>query len=327
MAESENSSENVNTGGESSDFSEGTLPSFEGVESQVDCAVCGSAMQRPMWTVSDTLLGSTEKYRIVRCPDCGTMRMSPRPAFELRRQSFSDLYPLFDWALGRKRPQPEQLMKRYTNQIREINQRQRPGKLLDIGCGDGYFMLGMQQRGWEVHGIELNEKVAAYARDQLGLDVRAGAEHELDWGGSYDCITLLGVLEDVDDPIACLTRCFEHLNDGGLLVVQTHNIGSWEARLFGPHWFNIEAPRHVWHFSPVTLERLLNNNRFKQEHLIHYGADFVTMRSIENRRGRVFPSSFLDRIIRKTIVAPAAVITPKLGQGIEIESYSRKNGS
>jgi SAM-dependent methyltransferase len=251
--------------------------------------------------------------------------MSPRPAFDERRRSFSDLYPLFDWALGRKRANADDMIRRYTNQIREINERQRPGKLLDVGCGDGYFLLGMQRRGWEVRGIELHEKVAAYARDEVGLDVMTGAEHEVDWGGKYDCITIMGVLEDVDDPNACLGRCLEHLNDDGLLVVQTHNVGSWEARLFGPHWFNIEAPRHVWHFSPKTLEQILRNNGFNQEQLLHYGAAFVTQRSIENRRGKVFPSSILDRAIRKTIVMPAAVITPKLGQGIEIESYSRKS--
>lgn len=299
---------------------------FEEAERQIDCAVCGSALQRPMWNVRDTLLGSPEQYRIVRCPECGTLRMSPRPPFNERRRAFSDLYPLFDWALGRKRAQAEQRIARFAPQIAELNRRQRPGKLLDVGCGDGYFLLGMQRRGWEASGIELHEKVAAYARDELGLDVRGGAEHEVDWGGKYDCIVLMGVIEDVDDPNACLLRCAEHLNDGGLLMVQTHNIDCWEARYFGPCWFNIEAPRHVWHFSPETLKKLLQNNGFNQADLLHYGAAFVTERSIENKRGKVFPSSAIDRVLRKAVVAPAAKIAPILGQGIMIESYSRKSG-
>jgi len=303
------------------------ISTFEEAERQVDCAVCGSSLQRPMWSVRDSLLGSAGEYRIVRCPECGTLRMSPRPVYEERRQSFSDLYPLFDWALGRKRAQADQRIGRFAAQIGEISNRQRPGRLLDVGCGDGYFMLGMQRRGWEVAGIELHEKVAAYARDELGLDVRGGAEHEADWDGKYDCITLFGVIEDVDDPNASLKRCYDHLADGGLLVVQTHNIASWEARHFGPDWFNIEAPRHVWHFAPDTLKMLLQNNGFRQEELLHYGAAFVTERSIENRRGKVFPSSAVDRFIRKAVVAPAAKIAPKLGQGIMIESYCRKAGT
>lgn len=301
--------------------------SLKSLRTSPGCAVCGSALQRPMWAVRDTLLGSPDEYSIVRCLECGTLRMSPRPAFDERRQSFSDLYPLFDWALGRKRAHAEQRIARFGAQIDEISRRQRPGKLLDIGCGDGYFLLGMQRRGWEVTGIELHEKVAAYARDELGLDVRGGAEHEVDWGGRYDCITLLGVIEDVDDPNACLERCFDHLREGGLLVVQTHNIGCWEARFFGPHWFNIEAPRHVWHFSPATLKKLLQSNGFRQDDLLHYGAAYVTERSIENRRGRVFPASVLDRLLRKAVVVPAAGIMPKLEQGIMIESYCRKAAS
>jgi len=296
------------------------------IETTPKCAVCGSAAQRPVWTVKDTLLNFPGRFKIVRCPQCNTLRMSPRPPFAERRAAFSDLYPLFDWALGRKWCEPEERIARFRPQIEQINRRRRPGRLLDVGCGDGYFLLGMKHRGWEVRGIELHEKVAAYARDTLGLDVLAGAEHEVEWGGPYDCITLFGVIEDVDDPNACLSRCFNNLTDDGLLVVQTHNIDSWEAKYFGPDWFNVEAPRHVWHFAPPTLRRLLENNRFKQDDLLHYGAEYVTERSIENRRGKVFPSSTFDRILRKLIIVPAARLLPHLGQGIMIEAYSGKAG-
>jgi cyclopropane fatty-acyl-phospholipid synthase-like methyltransferase len=250
--------------------------------------------------------------------------MSPRPPFNERRKAFSDDYPLFDWALGRKQAAAEERIARFGAQIAQINRRQRRGRLLDIGCGDGYFMLGMQRRGWETRGIELHEGVAAFAREQLGLDVAAGAEHEVEWGGPYDCITLLGVIEDLDDPNACLERCQESLAPDGLLVVQTHNIESLEARWFGPDWFNVEAPRHVWHFSPGTLSMLLENNRFHQTDLLHYGSSYVTEQSIGNRRGGPFPASTLDRIMRRALVAPAARLMPRLKQGIMIESYSRK---
>ena len=298
--------------------------SFAEAEEQIDCAVCGSAAQRPAWTVRDTLLEFPGEHRIVRCPDCGTLRMTPRPPFEERRKAFSDLYPLFDWALGRKHAEADSRIARFHEQIAQITRRHRPGKLLDVGCGDGYFMLGMKRRGWEVKGIELHEKVAAYASDELDLDVIGGAEDEVDWGGSYDCITLMGVIEDVDDPNACLMRCREHLAEDGLLMVQTHNIASLEARWFGADWFNIEAPRHVWHFTPQSLKRLLENNGFSERDLLHYGAAYVTERSIENRRGKVFPSSLFDRVVRKAVVGPAAKVLPKLGQGIMIESYSSK---
>ncbi len=292
----------------------------------VPCAVCGSAAAIPQWGVRDMLLGSPGLFKIVRCPQCGTLRMSPRPPFTERRKAFSDLYPLFDWALGRKQAEPRERIARFSAQISEINARHRPGRLLDVGCGDGYFMLGMKERGWQVRGIELNGNVAAYARGELGLDVAGGAEHEAEWGGPYDCITLFGVLEDVDDPNACLQRCALNLAPGGLLVVQTHNIRSWEARFFGPAWFNIEAPRHVWHFLPPSLRRLLENNRLEQEDLLHYGAAYVTEKSIENRRGRVFPASLLDRGLRKLVVIPAARILPRLRQGIMIEAYCRTSG-
>ncbi len=288
-----------------------------------ECAVCGSRLARKRWTVRDTLLDAPGEFTIVTCGNCGTLRLSPRPPFAERRQAFADGYPLYDWALGRKQAPAAERVDRFRAQIAAIGRMQAPGRLLDVGCGDGYFMLGMQQRGWQVRGIELHPEVAAFARDQLGLDVVAGAEHEVPWGGPYDCITLFGVLEDVDDPNACLARCRQSLAPGGLLVVQTHNIDSWEARLFGPHWFNVEAPRHVWHFGPRTLGRLLENNRFHQQELLHYGAAYVTEQSIANRRGGPFPASFLDRLVRKVVVVPAAALAPRLRQGIMIEAYCR----
>lgn len=288
------------------------------------CAVCGDTSHSLVWTVEDTLLGHPGRYNIVRCLTCGTLRVFPLPPFNERRRSFSDDYPLFDWALGRKSASAEERIARFHPQIEKINRLQRPGRLLDVGCGDGYFMKGMENLGWQARGIELNEKVAAFAREELALDVVGGAEHEVEWQGPYDVITLFGVLEDLDDPNDCLQRCFENLSDYGLLVVQTHNIASWEARFFGGDWFNIEAPRHLWHFSPGTLKELLERRRFTVNDVLHYGATYVTERSIENRRGRGFPSSAFDRVIRKVLVMPAAKVMPRLGQGIMIEAYCRK---
>ena len=288
------------------------------------CAVCGSAVATPAWRAPDKLLGGGQAYNFIRCDTCGTIRMSPRPPFTVRRKAFSDEYPLFDWALDRKQADADERIARFSAQIGQINLRRRPGRLLDVGCGDGYFLLGMQRRGWKVRGIELHEGVAAYARDQLGLDITAGAEHEAEWGGPFDCITLFGIIEDVDDPNELLSRCYDNLDDGGLLVVQTHNIASWEARYFKGDWFNVEAPRHVWHFAPETLQLLLQKNRFKPVDLLHYSTEYVTERSIENRRGRKFPSSALDRIMRKAVLVPAARLLPRVGQGIMIESYCRK---
>jgi SAM-dependent methyltransferase len=132
----------------------------------------------------------------------------------------------------------------------------RPASLLDFGCGDGGFLLAASAKGWSAKGVEITPK---HARSK-GLDV---VERIEDTAGSFDLITLWHSLEHVRSPREVLGTLSTRLAPGGRMIVSVPNFDSHQARLFGAKWFHLDVPRHLFHFTPLALERLFDICGFK----------------------------------------------------------------
>jgi SAM-dependent methyltransferase len=118
--------------------------------------------------------------------------------------------------------------------------------------------------GWKVSGLEPSLEASAYARDQLGLEVYRGTVEEVDFPAQrFDVITLWNVLEHLPDPNTILQRLSGWLKPDGLLVYNTPNLDSLDARLFGQFWIGYELPRHFVVFSRRSLTQLLARSGFK----------------------------------------------------------------
>jgi 2-polyprenyl-3-methyl-5-hydroxy-6-metoxy-1,4-benzoquinol methylase len=128
------------------------------------------------------------------------------------------------------------------------------GRLLDIGCGNGAFLVGMRDRGWEVVGVEPDPVASQMARERHGLQVitetLAGAALPAAFARA---ITLNHVIEHVPDPVALLAMCRRLLQPGGKLVAVTPNVESLCHRLVGVRWSHLDPPRHLHLFSVGTL--------------------------------------------------------------------------
>lgn len=137
--------------------------------------------------------------------------------------------------------------------------------LLDVGCGSGQLLSDAQSVGIEVQGLELSEHGAAAARAR-GVPCVCG---ELKRGifpeNSFDVVRLAHVLEHVPSPLETVRAIREILRPGGALVVMVPNKASLGAALFGPDWYPIQAPAHLWHFSADSLAALLHRAGFVVE--------------------------------------------------------------
>lgn len=139
----------------------------------------------------------------------------------------------------------------------------RPGqRLLDIGCGNGDFLLKARDAGWDVVGVDPDPKAAAAAK-QRGLAVSVGSV-DLFAGESdcFDAITLSHVLEHLHEPAPFIRAVHRLLKPGGVVFVDTPNIESRGARRWGGNWRGLETPRHLVLFSLAGLVGLLRAGGF-----------------------------------------------------------------
>lgn len=137
---------------------------------------------------------------------------------------------------------------------------------LDLGCGDGVFLETADRCGWNVVGVDPDEK-AVKAAKRRGFDVHLGGVDVFeDEEGLFDFITMNHVIEHLHDPFGDLAKCYRLLKPGGRIWIETPNIHSYGHKIFGAHWRGLETPRHLVLFSKKTLHLALQNAGFSTIH-------------------------------------------------------------
>ena len=230
------------------------------------CILCPKGASPPPFLHS-TEGGETFVYR--RCPSCGMVFLSPRPdAAEILGYYRGDYY-----GGGEKKfrswIEAPRLSFAWRRVLRSGGFFPRPGRVLDIGCGQGTYLRLMASRGWRVEGTELAEEPARRAMRE-GVPVSLGEIREGQFAeGALDLVTLWQVIEHLRDPAAVLRRIRPMLRKGGMVAVSTPNVEGLQARVFGGRWFHLDPPRHLYLFSPQTLTRLMREAGFRPVRLGH----------------------------------------------------------
>lgn len=143
------------------------------------------------------------------------------------------------------------------------------GKLLDIGCGTGDYLLTVRDIGWSAQGVEPVEKAARQAKN-TGLLVEWKSYEEVEFPEKYfDVITMWHVLEHFPDPKRVLHKVSKLLKDDGLLLVGIPNYASFDRKVFGVNWNGFEIPLHLFHYTPVSIKNLLESSGFECKKIIH----------------------------------------------------------
>lgn len=239
-----------------------------------DCYVCGARGKILYRDLRDRLFGLPGEWNLKTCsnPKCRLVWLDPMPLEEDIGKAYQNYYTHSEnnsdnQDKGLKETtisnfgQVYRAMLRVTPSHRERKKRSlmyldqvTPGKLLEVGCGNGHLLAQMHARGWEVEGQEVDPKAAAYARDAYRFPVHLGALEELAFSdATFDAIIMNHVIEHVHDPIAFLMECYRVLKANGVLVAVTPNIESYGHKRFGSNWRGLEPPRHIHLFSSSSL--------------------------------------------------------------------------
>lgn len=147
----------------------------------------------------------------------------------------------------------------------------QPGTLLDVGAAAGFLLQGFRDAGWDGEGVEPNAAMARHAREQLGVPVTASSLEEfspaapaVSNASGYDVVSLIQVMAHFVDPNAAIERVAELVRPGGMCLVETWNVRSWTARLFGRQWHEYSPPSVLHWYSPTTLRRVFEPAGFHQ---------------------------------------------------------------
>jgi 2-polyprenyl-3-methyl-5-hydroxy-6-metoxy-1,4-benzoquinol methylase len=140
-----------------------------------------------------------------------------------------------------------------------------PGKLLEIGCGNGRFLREAYEAGWQATGIDFDEHAVSAARSISGVKASVGDLHSMNFGNAvFDAVVMNNVIEHVPNPAEVVAECSRVLRPGGRLVMITPNSWALGYRLFAGDWRSLEIPRHLHIFSPANLKTIARMANFRK---------------------------------------------------------------
>lgn len=203
-------------------------------------------------------------YRMYRCVGCGTAFVDPMPTNQALMEFYSDYHK--GGVDDGNYAEEAKMRSHHATQLQRIRQAFAgdPQRLLDIGCGKGFFMEACAAEGINCKGVEVSDEGARYASEVLGLDVECGdlcqLKHQL---GKFDAATLWGVIEHLPRPVDVLRDAMEVLEPGGLVFVTTGIGYDWLDRLLPGvnQWY--DPPQHLFVFSARGMQICLERAGFE----------------------------------------------------------------
>ena len=210
------------------------------------------------------------------CPICGSSAFVDLKGYT---QHFLSQCNTCDFVFAKKIPSNEELIahyetyprsnsisaitiKRYHELLDKLEPYRKTNNLIDVGCGDGFFLETAKKRNWNVYGTEYTD-IAIKICSEKGISMKQGKLNPKDYPeGFFDVITSFEVIEHINNPMEELQNFSSILRSGGAVYVTTPNFNSASRYYLGNKWNVIEYPEHLSYYTQNTLCYLFQRNNF-----------------------------------------------------------------
>ena len=253
-----------------------------------NCPICNSLNFSKLIQCKDHTV-SGENFKIVQCKECGFNFTNPIPdENEILKYYKSENYISHsDTKKG--------LMNMAYHQVRKItlkkklslvNKLSEKGRILDIGCGTGYFLKSCKNDGWVAEGSEpdADARKIAEVQTQSKISETIFSNNNFE---SYDVITMWHVLEHIHKLNESMERISRLLKKQGKLIIAVPNCKSYDAKIYQEYWAAYDAPRHLYHFTAESMNRFLQKHNFRiiKKEPMKFDAFYVSMMSEKYKGG------------------------------------------
>ena len=208
------------------------------------------------------------KINISKCNDCDFQFMNPQYTDDYLTEYYSSYTTAENFNYVQ-----ESLLYGHTFYFSLIEKYVNPGKLLDIGCGNGHLLNAAMKRGWSGQGYDVDKESTEITSNRLGVSIYCGDFFSNQFDNNYDLITMHQVLEHLKDPNKYLEKISSLIKTDGHIFIAVPNIKSLSSKIkhsferLGLRRKNIgkyyDTNHHVLYFEPKTLKKLLEKHGFK----------------------------------------------------------------
>lgn len=251
---------------------------------ELTCRICGCSKL----TVSRKLNAPYLRkvwFTLYSCANCKIGFLDPQPSEEfLEEQIYNSEYPLYDfeWVGSSNNSLAKRIYRAaFPHPLLRLLP-SKSGTALDVGCGSGYWMHRLRERGWRVTGMDIDCGTISKL-ESLGFEAVCGSVEKTELGrGRYDLVLLSAVLEHLHDPELALRKARDALKETGVVLIDVPNFGSIEVGLFGDDW-SMFSIGHLFYFNQDSLSYLLRKVGFQPEVFVAKSAELTSGYSLARK--------------------------------------------
>lgn len=266
------------------------------------CPICSQSEK--------TALQNYKEHFLVKCNSCGFVFSDIVPDSKLITSFYNTDYDRTSYF-------SPITAKRYEELLEQWEPYRKTGRLLDVGCGNGFFLEIAQQKGWDVYGIEVSADAVQICKDK-NLSVFNGTIEEYTNEVEFDIIVSIEVIEHLSYPKSFVDKINSLLRTGGLAYITTPNFNAVLRYRLKEQYDIIDFPNHLSYFTPKTIQQLFRTSGFETKHVCTTGYSITRAKTSKGKSNQEYVSETSDdEMLRHKIEHNSALkVGVKLANGI-----------